>query len=903
MCVCEIYSETNGKSNTRWLWSRRNVKQKCLVVKAGPKRVAFDRKCRDSLLSGINKLADAVSVTLGPKGRNVVLSESGTLKVINDGVTIAKAIELSDPIENIGALLLQEVAIKTNGSSGDGTTTSIILAREMFRSGLLAITSGANPVALRKGMEKTVKELVKSLKENSYAVTRTVASISAGNDEFIGKLIAEAMDKIGPDGLISVESSSSSDTSVIVEEGMKIDKGYMSPHFITNKDKSLVEFDNAKILVTDLKISNVREIVPLLEKATQLSVPLLIIAEDISRQVLEILVVNKMQGVLNAAAVKCPGFGEAKKAILQDIALMTGADFICGDLGLTLESTTSDQLGVAQKVTITSNCTTIIADPSTKAEIQARVLQIKKDLAETDSKYLAEKLSARIAKLCGGVAIIKVGAHTEMELEDRKLRIEDARSATFAAMAEGVVPGGGAIYVHLSRKIPMLKKVFQDPDEKIGADIVGTALLAPAKLIAANAGVDGAVVVEKILSSDTRVGRAMSYVDELKAANAIGGKTARACESCLRKRARWFCAADDAFLCQACDASVHSANQLASRHERVRLETSSFKGDHVINSCPPPAWHQGFTRKARTPRHTKSKQPHLMPNNPLPLVPEMNGEDPFTEENEEQLLCRVPVFDPFYDEFCTEETRNINGSTEVADYDQCDLNLAELLNCDIELEEFAANVESLLGEGTEEDSASGNNDLDSKTVKAEDEDIDEETQAVIACHFDPALDMEMNWDFDYASSSIAGEHGQGMKNEASIESMDENIESGTHVKKMMLLSLNYESVMADWGTQGSPIWTTGVRPDELNLDGIMITSLDGDLYGGRWGSSAHEIAEREARVSRYREKRRTRLFAKKIRYQVRKINAEKRPRMKGRFVKRASFLGSSFPAVPPYLKK
>lgn len=258
--------------------------------------------------------------------------------------------------------------------------------------------------------------------------------------------------------------------------------------------------------MTDLKISDVREIVPLLEKATQLSVPLLIIAEDISRQVLEILVVNKMQGVLNAAAIKCPGFGEAKKAILQDMALMTGADFISGDLGLTLESATSDQLGVAQKVTITSNCTTIIADPSTKAEIQARILQIKKDLAETDSKYLAAKLSARIAKLCGGVAIIKVGAHTEMELEDRKLRIEDARSATFAAIAEGVVPGGGATYVHLSRKIPILKKVFQDPEEKIGADIVRMALLAPAKLIAANAGVDGDVVVEKILSSDSRVG-------------------------------------------------------------------------------------------------------------------------------------------------------------------------------------------------------------------------------------------------------------------------------------------------------------------------------------------------------------------------------------------------------------
>ncbi|KAK4488000.1 hypothetical protein RD792_003739 [Penstemon davidsonii] len=505
------FSEIRGKSNFYGMWSRNNVKKTSFLVKAGPKRIEFDRKCRDALLSGINKLADAVSVTLGPKGRNVVLSESNTVKVINDGVTIARAIELSDSIENTGALLIQEVATRTNGSAGDGTTTAIVLAREMIKSGLLAITYGANPVSLKKGMEKTVKQLVKILKEESYAVKgnddiKAVATISAGNDEYVGNLIAEAIAKIGPDGVISIESSSSSETSVTVEEGMKIDKGYMSAHFVTNKDKSIVEFESVRILVTDQKISSVKEIVPLLEKATQLSVPLLIIAEDISRQVLETLVVNKMQGVLNVAVVKCPGMGEGKKAILQDIALMTGADFISGDLGMTLETATSDQLGIAQKVTITSTHTTIVADPSTKAEIQARIMQIKKDLAETDSKYMAEKLTERIAKLCGGVAIIKVGAHTEVELEDRKLRIEDAKSATFAAMAEGVVPGGGATYVHLSKQIPSIKKSFQDPDEQIGADIVGMALLAPAKLIAANAGVDGSVVVEKIKSRDSKIG-------------------------------------------------------------------------------------------------------------------------------------------------------------------------------------------------------------------------------------------------------------------------------------------------------------------------------------------------------------------------------------------------------------
>ncbi|CAK9169584.1 unnamed protein product, partial [Ilex paraguariensis] len=502
--------EVGGKQTVCGLWrNKQNMKK--FVVRAGPKRICFDRECRESLLSGINKLADAVSVTLGPKGRNVVVSESGTVKVINDGVTIARTIELQNAIENAGAMLIQEVATKTNDLAGDGTTTAIILAREMIKSGLLAVAFGANPVCLKKGMDKTVKELIKVLKKKSFPVKgrddiKAIASISGGNDEFIGNLIAEAINKIGPDGVISIESSSSSETSVIVEEGMKIDKGYMSPQFITDQERSIVEFENAKVLVTDQKVSTVQEIVPLLEKTTQLSVPLLIIAEDISRQVLETLVVNKVRGVLNAAVVKCPGFGEGKKALLQDIALMTGADFLSGDLGLTLEGATSDQLGIAQKITITANSTTIVADSSTKAEIQARILQIKKDLANTDSSYLSGKLSERIAKLCGGVAVIKVGAHTEMELEDRKLRIEDAKSATFAAMDEGIVPGGGSTYVHLLEEIPVIKKNLEDPDEKIGADIVGMALLAPAKIIAANAGVDGDVVVENISASDWQIG-------------------------------------------------------------------------------------------------------------------------------------------------------------------------------------------------------------------------------------------------------------------------------------------------------------------------------------------------------------------------------------------------------------
>lgn len=480
-------------------------------MRAGSKRISFDSECRDALQAGIDKCADAVSLTLGPKGRNVILSESGTLKVINDGVTISRAIELSDAIENAGAMLIQEVASKTNDSAGDGTTTGIILARAMIKSGLLAVAFGANPNSLKKGMDKTLKELVKILKRKSFPVKgrddiKAVASISAGNNELVGNLIAEAIDKIGPDGVILIESSSSSETSVIIEEGMKIDKGYMSPQFITNQDKSLVEFDNAKVLVTDQKISAVKELVPLLEKTTQLSVPLLIFAEDISTQVLETLVVNKMRGVFNVAVVKCPGVGEGKKALLQDISLMTGADFLSGDLGLTLEGATSDQLGTARRITITSISTTIVSDPSTKAEIRARILQIKKDLAETDNAYLSKKLSERIAKLSGGVAVIKVGAHTEVELEDRKLRIEDAKNATFAAMEEGILPGGGVAYVHISEQIPFIKNLMDDLDEQIGAEIVGKALVEPAKTIAANAGVDGAVVVEKILSCDWRSG-------------------------------------------------------------------------------------------------------------------------------------------------------------------------------------------------------------------------------------------------------------------------------------------------------------------------------------------------------------------------------------------------------------
>ncbi|XP_010940622.1 ruBisCO large subunit-binding protein subunit alpha isoform X2 [Elaeis guineensis] len=494
---------------------RRRVSQgqrpRRLVVRAKAKEIAFDQISRSSLQSGVEKLANAVGVTLGPRGRNVVLDEFGNPKVVNDGVTIARAIELADPMENAGAALIREVASKTNDTAGDGTTTASVLAREIINLGLLSVTSGANPVNIKKGIDKTVQGLVEELEKKARPVKgrsdiKAIASISAGNDDFVGNMIADAIDKVGPDGVLSIESSSSFETTVEVQEGMEIDRGYVSPQFVTNLEKLIVEFENPKVLVTDQKISTIKEIIPLLEKTTQLRAPLLIIAEDVTGEALATLVVNKLRGVLNVAAIKAPGFGERRKAMLQDIAILTGAEFQASDLGLSIENASVEQLGTARKVTISQNSTTIIADAATKDEIQARIAQLKKELAETDSVYDSEKLAERIAKLSGGVAVIKVGAATETELEDRKLRIEDAKNATFAAIEEGIVPGGGAAFVHLSTSVPAIKDKLEDSDERLGADIVQKALVAPAALIARNAGVEGEVVVEKIKDSKWEVG-------------------------------------------------------------------------------------------------------------------------------------------------------------------------------------------------------------------------------------------------------------------------------------------------------------------------------------------------------------------------------------------------------------
>ncbi|GLJ16239.1 hypothetical protein SUGI_0272680 [Cryptomeria japonica] len=480
-------------------------------ARAEIKEIAFDEKSRSALQAGINKLVDTVGVTLGPRGRNVVLDNSGTPKVINDGVTIARAVDLPDAMENAGVALIREVASKTNDSAGDGTTTASVLAREIVNLGLLYVSSGSNPVSLKKGIDKTVRGLLEELRRKSKPVKgrkdiKAVASISSGNDDFVGTMIADAIDKVGPDGVLYMDSSSSFETTVTVEEGMKIDKGYISSRFVTNQGKLTVEFENARVLVTDQEIEREKDIIGVLEKIRQLGVPLLLIAEEISGKAFSTLVINKMRGLIKVAAIKAPGYGDRKKSLLQDIAIMTGADFLAGELGYNVENASIEQLGIARRITVTENSTTIIADAATKDEVQARIDQIKIELAKTDSSYLKEKLSERIAKLSGGVAVIKVGASTEAELEDRKLKIEDAKNATFAAIEEGIVPGGGAAYVHLSSYVPFIKESIDSPEERLGADIVQKALLAPAKLIANNAGVEGEIVVEKILSSSWEMG-------------------------------------------------------------------------------------------------------------------------------------------------------------------------------------------------------------------------------------------------------------------------------------------------------------------------------------------------------------------------------------------------------------
>ena len=488
------------------------------------KVIKFGEDARKKLLDGVNKLADTVKVTLGPKGRNVVLDKSfGAPLITNDGVTIAKEIELDDPFENMGARLVKEVSTKTNDVAGDGTTTATVLAQSMIKEGVKNVAAGGDPMAIKRGMDKAVEAATLGLKEISSVVNgkediARVASISANNDE-IGNLISEAMEKVSKDGVITIEESKTSNTELSVVEGMQFDKGYVSPYMVTDTEKMEAIIDNPYILITDKKISNIQEILPLLENLMQSSGKLVIICDDIESEALSTLILNKLRGVLNVVAVKAPGYGDKRKEMLQDIAILTGGEVITSDLGLELKDTTIEQLGRAKQIKVQKENTIIVDGLGDKEKISERVNQIKAQLAEEKSEYETEKLQERLAKIAGGVAVIGVGAATEIEMKEKKLRIEDALSATRAAVEEGIVAGGGTAYVNI---IPKVEKVMEDlkDDEKLGAKIVLKALEEPVKQIAVNAGLEPAVILEKVKQSPVGTGfnaKDEVYVDMKKA--------------------------------------------------------------------------------------------------------------------------------------------------------------------------------------------------------------------------------------------------------------------------------------------------------------------------------------------------------------------------------------------------
>ena len=488
------------------------------------KEIKFGEDARKKMLEGVNTLANTVKVTLGPKGRNVVLDKSfGAPLITNDGVTIAKEIELEDPYENIGARLVKEVATKTNDVAGDGTTTATVLAQAIIKEGVKNVAAGGDPMAIKRGIDKAVDSAVKGLKEISSEINgkediARVASISANSQE-IGNLIADAMEKVSKDGVITIEESKTATTGLNVVEGMQFDKGYISPYFVTDTDKMETVMENPYILITDKKISNIQEILPLLESLMQESGKLVIIADDIEGEALSTLVLNKLRGVLNVVAVKAPGFGDRRKEMLEDIAILTGGEVITSDLGLELKDTKIEQLGRAKQVKIQKENTIIVDGGGDKEEIAARVKQIRTQLEETKSEYDKEKLQERLAKIAGGVAVIEVGAATEVEMKEKKLRIEDALSATKAAVEEGIVAGGGTALVNVMSNVEKTMKAL-DEDEKIGAKIVLKALEEPVKQIAINAGLEGAVILEKVKTSAPGVGfdgRKEEYVDMKKA--------------------------------------------------------------------------------------------------------------------------------------------------------------------------------------------------------------------------------------------------------------------------------------------------------------------------------------------------------------------------------------------------
>ncbi|HMO81482.1 MAG TPA: chaperonin GroEL [Pyrinomonadaceae bacterium] len=492
------------------------------------KQVIHGEDSRSAILRGVNQLADAVKVTLGPKGRNVVIDKKfGSPTITKDGVTVAKEIELKDSLENMGAQMVREVASKTSDVAGDGTTTATVLAQAIFKEGVRTVAAGANPMALKRGIDKAVVEVVgeiaKLAKPVSGDAIAQVGTVSANGDKTIGTIIAEAMDKVGKDGVITVEESKTMDTSLEVVEGMQFDRGYLSPYFVTDPDRMEAALDEPLILIHEKKISNMRDLLPILEQVAKMGKPLLIIAEDVEGEALATLVVNKLRGTLNVAAVKAPGFGDRRKAMLEDIAILTGGKVISEDLGIKLEGVTVDDLGRAKKITIDKENTTIVEGAGSAEAIDGRVKTIRTQIEETTSDYDREKLQERLAKLVGGVAVIKVGAATETEMKEKKARVEDAMHATRAAVEEGIVAGGGVTLVRAAKVLDGFKAEGDDADEQIGVSIVRRALEEPLRQIAANAGKEGAVIVGKVAEGEGSFGfnAATEQFEDLVAAGVI----------------------------------------------------------------------------------------------------------------------------------------------------------------------------------------------------------------------------------------------------------------------------------------------------------------------------------------------------------------------------------------------
>ena len=492
------------------------------------KQVVHGEDSRAAILRGVNQLADAVKVTLGPKGRNVVIDKKfGSPTITKDGVTVAKEIELKDTLENMGAQMVREVASKTSDVAGDGTTTATVLAQAIFKEGVRTVAAGANPMALKRGIEKAVAEVVAEVANLSKPVSgdmiAQVGTVSANGDKTIGTIIAEAMDKVGKDGVITVEESKTMDTSLEVVEGMQFDRGYLSPYFVTDPDRMEAALDEPFILINEKKISNMRDLLPILEQVAKMGRPLLIIAEDVEGEALATLVVNKLRGTLNVAAVKAPGFGDRRKAMLEDIAVLTGGKVISEDLGIKLETITIEDLGKAKKVTIDKDNTTVVEGSGSGDAIDGRIKTIRNQIEDTTSDYDREKLQERLAKLVGGVAVIKVGAATETEMKEKKARVEDAMHATRAAVEEGIVAGGGVALVRAGKVLDNFKTDAEDTDEQIGVNIVKRALEEPLRQIAANAGMEGAVVVGKVRDGDDSFGfnAATEKYEDLVAAGVI----------------------------------------------------------------------------------------------------------------------------------------------------------------------------------------------------------------------------------------------------------------------------------------------------------------------------------------------------------------------------------------------